>query len=89
MKSITKRSIVIARDKTSVSLEDAFWNANFKEVAASRDMTLSQLVSAIVMQIRRHVSCCWLFASFVLDVYLDQLDRITKKESKRPIGVAR
>lgn len=47
MKSpVIKRSIVIAGHKTSVSLEDAFW-VGLKEVAAGRDMTLSDLVASI------------------------------------------
>ena len=87
MRSVIKRSVVIAGHKTSVSLEDEFWNA-LKEVAASRDMTLSELVSAIDAD-REHGNLSSAIRLFVLDVYLDQLDRITKKESKRPIGVAR
>jgi predicted DNA-binding ribbon-helix-helix protein len=47
MKSlVTKRSIVIAGHKTSVSLEDAFWKG-LKEIASGRDLTLSEMVSAI------------------------------------------
>ncbi|MDE1571189.1 ribbon-helix-helix domain-containing protein [Aquabacter sp. P-9] len=47
MKSpVVKRSIVIAGHKTSVSLEDAFWDA-LKEIAASRRLTLSDLVATI------------------------------------------
>jgi predicted DNA-binding ribbon-helix-helix protein len=47
MKSpVVKRSIVIAGHKTSVSLEDAFWDA-LKEIAAQRKMTLSDLVASI------------------------------------------
>ena len=47
MKSpVIKRSIVIAGHKTSVSLEDAFW-VGLKEVAAGRDVTLSDLVASI------------------------------------------
>jgi predicted DNA-binding ribbon-helix-helix protein len=47
MKSrIVKRSIIIAGHKTSVSLEDAFWNG-LKEIASGRDQTLSEMVSAI------------------------------------------
>jgi predicted DNA-binding ribbon-helix-helix protein len=47
MKSlVVKRSIVIADHKTSVSLEDAFWNA-LKEIAAHRHMTVSALVAEI------------------------------------------
>ena len=47
MKSpVVKRSIVIAGHKTSVSLEDAFWSG-LKDIAASRSMTLSELVASI------------------------------------------
>ncbi len=47
MKSpVVKRSIVIAGHKTSVSLEDAFWEA-LKEIAAGREATLSELVANI------------------------------------------
>lgn len=47
MKSpVVKRSIVVAGHKTSVSLEEAFWNA-MKEIASARGMTLSDLVSEI------------------------------------------
>jgi predicted DNA-binding ribbon-helix-helix protein len=47
MKSpVVKRSIVIAGHKTSVSLEDAFWDA-LKEIAAQRKATLSDVVASI------------------------------------------
>ena len=47
MKSpVIKRSIVIAGHKTSVSLEDAFWRG-LKEIAAERDLTLSDIVASI------------------------------------------
>ena len=41
---VAKRSIVIGKHKTSVSLEDQFWTA-LKEIAAERHLTLSELVS--------------------------------------------
>ncbi len=47
MKSpVVKRSIVVAGHKTSVSLEEAFWNG-MKEISAMRGMTLSELVGEI------------------------------------------
>jgi predicted DNA-binding ribbon-helix-helix protein len=47
MKSlVSKRSIVTAGHKTSVSLEDAFWDG-FKEIARQRRMTVGELVAAI------------------------------------------
>ena len=45
---ILKRSIVIAHHKTSVSLEDNFWNG-LKEIAGARDQTISGLVTTIKM----------------------------------------
>jgi predicted DNA-binding ribbon-helix-helix protein len=44
--SVVKRSIVIAGHKTSVSLEDCFWNG-LRQIARHRDMSLSNLVSAV------------------------------------------
>ena len=50
MKStVVKRSIVVAGHKTSVSLEDAFWNG-LKEIVRERRMTLSELVAEIDAQ---------------------------------------
>jgi predicted DNA-binding ribbon-helix-helix protein len=47
MKSpVVKRSIVIAGHKTSVSLEDAFWDA-LKDIAGKRNTTISDLVASI------------------------------------------
>jgi predicted DNA-binding ribbon-helix-helix protein len=47
MKSpVVKRSVVLAGHKTSVSLEDPFWQG-LKDIATSRRMTLSDLVSSI------------------------------------------
>src|SRR5260370_15820479 len=43
---VVKRSIVVAGHKTSVSLEEAFWNG-MKEISGLRDMTLSELVGEI------------------------------------------
>ena len=43
---VVKRSIVIAGHKTSVSLEDAFWEA-LKEIATVRSATLSEVVAGI------------------------------------------
>ena len=47
MKSpVLKRSIIVGGHKTSVSLEEAFWNS-MKEISGQRDMTLSELVGEI------------------------------------------
>lgn len=43
---VIKRSVVIEGHKTSVSLEDAFWQG-LKDIAAARRTTLSQLIASI------------------------------------------
>jgi len=70
MKSlVVKRSIVIAGHKTSVSLEDAFWQG-LKEVAGEREITLSDLVSAIDTG-RDHGNLSSAIRLFVLGFYRD------------------
>jgi predicted DNA-binding ribbon-helix-helix protein len=44
--SVLKRSIVLDKHKTSISLEDEFWTG-LKEIAASRQKTCADLVSEI------------------------------------------
>jgi predicted DNA-binding ribbon-helix-helix protein len=44
--SVRKRSILVNRHKTSVSLEDAFWD-EVRAIARSRNMTLSDFVSDV------------------------------------------
>jgi predicted DNA-binding ribbon-helix-helix protein len=47
MKSlVVKRSVVIDGHKTSVSLEDAFWN-DLREIAHTQKMTLSKVIAEI------------------------------------------
>jgi predicted DNA-binding ribbon-helix-helix protein len=82
MKSpVVKRSIVIAGHKTSVSLEDAFW-AGLKEIAAKRDLTLSDMVAAID-QDRRHGNLSSAIRLFVLDYYRGS-QAGARTESKAP-----
>jgi len=72
MKSpVAKRSIVVRGHKTSVSLEDAFWNS-LKEIGGERHMTLSDLVAAIDSQ-RQHSNLSSAIRLFVLDFYRAQL----------------
>ncbi len=44
--TVVKRSIVVERHKTSISIEDIFWSS-LKEIARARGLTLSQLVASI------------------------------------------
>jgi predicted DNA-binding ribbon-helix-helix protein len=80
MKSLVfKRSIVVASHKTSVSLEDAFWNA-LKEIARARHMTLSALVAEIDAQ-RQLGNLSSALRLFVLDFYRTQHSHV-KQERK-------
>ena len=64
---VVKRSIVIAGHKTSVSLEDAFWQG-LKEIATGREMTLSDLVATIDTD-RHGGNLSSAIRLFVLDYY--------------------
>ena len=71
MKSpVVKRSIVIAGHKTSVSLEDAFW-VGLKDIAGTRNMTLSELVAAIDAD-RRQGNLSSAIRLYVLDHFRGQ-----------------
>jgi len=89
MKSpVVKRSIVIAGHKTSVSLEDAFWNG-LKEIANGRDMTLSDLVATIDSE-RQHGNLSSAIRLFVLDFYRNQLsDHKAGREAPRDVIAVR
>jgi predicted DNA-binding ribbon-helix-helix protein len=68
MKSlVVKRSIAVDGHKTSVTLEEAFWNG-LKEIASDRRLTLSELVSAINSQ-RLNANLSSALRLFVLDHY--------------------
>ena len=71
--SVVKRSIMIAGHKTSVSLEDAFWKG-LKEIASSRDTTLSDLVATIDSE-RQHNNLSSAIRLFVLGFYRNQLSQ--------------
>jgi predicted DNA-binding ribbon-helix-helix protein len=68
--AIIKRSIILAGQKTSVSLEDAFWNA-LKEIAGGRKVTLSELV-AVIDAGRQHSNLSSAIRLFVFGVFRNQ-----------------
>jgi predicted DNA-binding ribbon-helix-helix protein len=68
MKStVVKRSIVLAGHKTSVSLEDAFWEG-LKDIAKTKLKTLSDLVAGIDTD-REHANLSSAIRLFVLNHY--------------------
>jgi predicted DNA-binding ribbon-helix-helix protein len=86
MKSlVVKRSIIIAGHKTSVSLEDAFWNG-LKEIAGARNASLSNLVATIDTE-RQLGNLSSAIRLFVLDFYRNQImeqDSVNPAESRHP-----
>jgi predicted DNA-binding ribbon-helix-helix protein len=64
---IVKRGVLFAGHNTSVSLEDAFWNA-IREIAAKRGLTIGALVSTIENN-RRHKNLSSAIRVYVLDYY--------------------
>ena len=65
--SIIKRSIVLAGHKTSVTLEEPFYQA-LKDIAASRRVTLSDLIARIDTD-REHGNLSSAIRLFVLNHY--------------------
>jgi predicted DNA-binding ribbon-helix-helix protein len=69
--SVVKRSVVVAGHKTSVSLENAFWEC-LKEIAGKRQTNLGALVAVIDSQ-RQHSNLSSAIRLFVLDFFRTQL----------------
>ena len=69
---IKKRSIVIARHRTSVSVEDEFW-AGLREIAKERGQNLSQVIAAINADRGSNLSST--IRLFVLRHYRNQRDQ--------------
>jgi predicted DNA-binding ribbon-helix-helix protein len=73
-----KRSVALEGQKTSVSLEDAFWRS-LREIARSRHVTLSSLLATINAD-RSHSNLSSAIRLFVLQSYRDQLDEAVRRE---------
>jgi predicted DNA-binding ribbon-helix-helix protein len=67
---VSKRSIVIAGHKTSVTLEEEFWDC-LKEIAGQRGMSVAAMIGAIDGD-RKHANLSSAIRLFVLGVYRDQ-----------------
>ena len=86
MKSLViKRSIIIGGHKTSVSLEDDFWNA-LKGIAHGRGETLSHLIASIDAS-RQFDNLSSALRVFVLQHYIDQSARQREMFEQRVIPV--
>jgi predicted DNA-binding ribbon-helix-helix protein len=79
--SIVKRSIVVAGHKTSVSLEDAFWNS-LRQIANERNETLSDLVANIDTDRQQGSNLSSAIRLFVLDCVRDQASADAKQNAQ-------
>jgi predicted DNA-binding ribbon-helix-helix protein len=70
-RSVNKRSIIFAGRKTSVNVEDAFWDG-LKEIAVARNIRLQTLVTEIDSK-RQHPNLSSAIRLFVLDFYQAQM----------------
>jgi predicted DNA-binding ribbon-helix-helix protein len=73
---VVKRSIAVAGHKTSVSLEDAFWDG-LTEIAIARGLTPSTLISSIAAT-RQHNNLSSAIRLFVFDYYRALAERVDK-----------
>ena len=80
--SVVKRSVVVSGHKTSVSLEETFWKA-LKEIAAGRDVALSELVASIDAE-RHHANLSSAIRLYVLDFYRIQVNAATDEKNALP-----
>jgi predicted DNA-binding ribbon-helix-helix protein len=81
--SVVKRSIVLGGNKTSVSLEDAFWQG-LKDIAKNHRKTLSDLVGSIDAQ-REHGNLSSALRLFVLNHY--QAQGASHPKDSRPSAI--
>ena len=74
---ISKRTVAIAGRKTSISLENEFWES-LTEIATGHGMSRPELISAIKSE-RRHGNLSSAIRLFVLDFYRQRKRRDTAK----------
>jgi predicted DNA-binding ribbon-helix-helix protein len=89
MKStVVKRSIVIEGHKTSISIEDIFWNS-LKEIARDRAMTLSKLVASIDSNRVSGSNLSSAIRVYVLDRYRTQVHTLLgRKDESQPAQIS-
>lgn len=79
--SVVKRSIVIDGHKTSVSLEDAFWDG-LKNIAHAQRVTLSELVAKIDGT-RTESNLSSAIRQFVLEHFQNKKKRVDEADARR------
>jgi predicted DNA-binding ribbon-helix-helix protein len=79
--SVIKRSIVIGGHKTSVSLEDPFWD-DLKNIAHAQRVTLSELVAQIDDG-RKQSNLSSAIRLFVLEHFQNENKRVDETDARR------
>jgi predicted DNA-binding ribbon-helix-helix protein len=69
---VVKRTVIVAGQKTSVSLEHAFWRG-LREIAAWQDMSLSDLIASIDTDGQDEEDVSSAIRLYVLNFYRHQL----------------
>src|SRR6516165_2233378 len=77
------KSIDIGGHKTSISLEDAFWNA-LKDIAHERRVTVSRLITGINANRRQFANLSSALRLFVLECHQEQLARFEQQPVQQP-----
>jgi predicted DNA-binding ribbon-helix-helix protein len=77
--SVIKRSVTIDSHKTSVSLEDEFWE-NLRKIAEGRNETVPHLIASIDKD-RQFANLSSAIRLFVLRHYSDQFHQLPKTGS--------
>jgi len=72
--TVKKRSIVIGRHKTSISLEDSFWSS-LRQIARERVTTVSELIGTLDAS-RNGGNLSSTIRVFVLDHYRNNVSRM-------------
>jgi predicted DNA-binding ribbon-helix-helix protein len=75
--SPVKRSILINGQRTSISLEEAFWST-LKDIAHERRVTVSHLVASIDANRQSNLSSS--IRLFVLEFYKDRVAQLEQRE---------
>jgi predicted DNA-binding ribbon-helix-helix protein len=81
---IAKRSIVIGGHKTSISLEDPFWQA-LQRIAHGRETSVSRLISEIDKARDEGGNLSSAIRVFILEHYLSRADALAPTERPRSL----
>jgi predicted DNA-binding ribbon-helix-helix protein len=81
---LVKRSVKVGK-KTSLSLEDAFWNA-LKDIAASQGTSVTRLIAALDNERRErlHANLSSAVRLFILDYYRSRCRPDTAQHKPQP-----